>query len=440
MSTELKVIMFTDQVTSTLNTSRRTHAEVEQVTRTQDDLTSRVLRITRGILLKDTGDGCFAQFPSVLDAVQAGVLLQQRVTEHNAAQQNHRLRFELHVGIDIGELIILDNGDLRGEAANRCARICSACPPGEVYLSDAAGEIIKVNEAKLEAIGTVQLKGLGSEVRLCRVRALHIWPNAWPNAPNPFIWRGGITAAPDFFSREHEQRILRSYLQGRQNCQIIGPRRIGKTSLLRQIQRAAAQWDEKAVVANIDLQDPRCYTLSGWLRLIARQYNWLQPVTTLADFAECVETMLAQGLRPILCLDEFEEVSMRREEFASNFFLTLRSCAQQGLSIITASQRPLSELTERGDPTSPFYNIFPLLRLGPFSRADAEDFVNLYRPGTPAFTSEEKNAILEFAKDHPLALQVACFHVLEAKQNGGSVNSAMRKAADEMEVLLPDGW
>ena len=57
---------------STANTARRTKADIEQVAREQDELTNEVLRLTRGLFLKDTGDGCFAQFASVLEAVQAG--------------------------------------------------------------------------------------------------------------------------------------------------------------------------------------------------------------------------------------------------------------------------------------------------------------------------------------------------------------------------------
>ncbi|HEX8071535.1 MAG TPA: adenylate/guanylate cyclase domain-containing protein [Pyrinomonadaceae bacterium] len=439
MPADLKVVLFTDQVQSTANTAARTHEEIAQVARAQDDLTAEVLRLTRGTQLKDTGDGCFAQFPSVLEAVRAGVLLQQRVAEHNAAQQNARLRFDLHVGIDVGELVVLDNGDLRGDAANRCARVCSACPPGEVYLSEDAARLLNLNEVELDALAPLRLKGIAGETRLYRVRSLRVQAQR-PATPNPFIWRGGITAAAGFFDRDQEQRTLRAYLHGQQNCQIVGPRRIGKTSLLRQIERAAADWDAQTAVAYLDLQDPHCYTLTGWLSQAAKQCHWSTPATTLTDFADCVETALTRGLRPVLCLDEFEELTTRRAEFTRDFFLTLRACAQQGLSIVTASQRPLSELTDRGDPTSPFYNTFPLLRLGPFRPTDAQDFLTFHRPGTPPFSPDERAAILDFAKGHPLALQVACFHVLEAKQNGDTLTAALRRADDEMSVLLPGGW
>jgi hypothetical protein len=86
--------------------------------------------------------------------------------------------------------------------------------------------------------------------------------------------------------------------------------------------------------------------------------------------------------------------------------------------------------------TSPFYNTFPLLSLGPFAASDAADFVTLHRPGVPPFSPKEKTAILTFAKGNPLALQVACFHVVKTKQNGEKLPVAMQKAMDDMRVQL----
>jgi hypothetical protein len=259
-------------------------------------------------------------------------------------------------------------------------------------------------------------------------------------APNPFVWRAGIKEAAAFFDRAREQRTVRDFLHKRQNCQLVGPRRIGKTSLLLQIERAAAQWLPNTLVAYLDLQLPQCFTLAGWLKRAARQLGWKEPPADLAQFAEQVEDMIAAGRRPVLCLDEFAELSRRPDEFTRDFFSTLRACGQQGMSIVTASDRPLSELTDPSDRTvSPFYNTFPLVRLDPFTEADAQEFVALPRPGVPPFAPAELAQILAFARQHPLALQVACFRVLEAKSNADSPETAWAKAVEDMNALLP-GW
>jgi hypothetical protein len=258
-----------------------------------------------------------------------------------------------------------------------------------------------------------------------------------PVSPSPFSWRTGIRQPEAFFDRDTEQETLRKYLQDRQCCQIVGPRRIGKSSLLRQVERMAVHWGGNAVVAYLDLQDPRCFTLSGWLEHAARQLGLATAGgMDLVKFSEGLDDLLNQGCQPILCLDEFEELTYRRQEFTRDFFAALRSCGQKPISILTASQRRLRELTDASDPSSPFYNIFPPLELGPFAPADAEDFVNVDRPGVSGFARAEKKRILDFAGGHPLALQVVCFHVLRAKETGNGLETGLANAADEMTGYL----
>jgi class 3 adenylate cyclase len=433
---ELKAVMFTDQVQSTLHTARRTHREITQVSETQDRLTHTVVHQCAGTIVKDTGDGVFIAFRSCADAVRCGALLQQHVQAWNATQSQASLRFALHTGIDLGELLVLPNGDLRGNAANRAARVCAECPPGDVYFTEKVKTELHTREADVVLVDAFRLKGVTEKIKIYR---LVQWLDALEETSNPFVWRAGITTAEGFFDREAEQRTLRTYIRGRQNCQIVGPRRIGKTSFLRHLERVAPTWAETIVVAYLDLHDARCAALSGWLTRVGRQWGWTTTPTTLIEFTEGIEHMLTTGYQPVLCLDEFQELVSRRAEFSRDFFATLRSCGQQGLSVITTSQKPLSELTEPGDPTSPFYNTFPLLRLGPFTAADAADFVTLRRPGVLPFTPEEQTTIVDFAKGHPLALQIICFHVVEAKTNGDRLPAALRKAADDMQAHLPAG-
>src|SRR5262249_38306693 len=76
------------------------------------------------------------------------------------------------------------------------------------------------------------------------------FPRSDPPASSfPFSWRTGITNGEAFFDRDKEQHTLRKYLRDRQSCQIVGPRRIGKSSLLRRIERIAPHWEDGALVA-----------------------------------------------------------------------------------------------------------------------------------------------------------------------------------------------
>jgi len=436
MPTQLKVVMFTDQVRSTPNTANRTKSEIKRVSDEQDKLTAEAIQINKGKIIKDTGDGSFIEFPSCSDAVKCGFNLQRKVKIRNDAQTNDHLKFELHIGIELGDVIVLPSGDLRGNAANIAARVCSICPPGEVYFTEKIMNELQQREFQIAEVENPPLKGIDKEVKIYRLENLLCEVSV---SHNPFTWRSGITEAEDFFNRDKEKHTIRTFLQGRQSCQIVGSRRIGKTSLLLQIKHIASELDGNTVVANIDLQNPHCFTLSEWLLCVGQAFGWKTKPNNLVKFGDCIEAMLSKGQHPILCLDEFEEFKLRRNEFTHDFFSTLRSYGQRGMSIITTSQKPLSELTEPGDPSSPFYNTFPIVRLSVFSSEDAKDFVNLKRPSVEPFTSDEKNEILKFANGHPLALNVACFHVLESKGSNGSLIDAMQRTEDDMKGHLP-GW
>jgi hypothetical protein len=160
---------------------------------------------------------------------------------------------------------------------------------------------------------------------------------------------------------------------------------------------------------------------------------------TLASLSERIGNWKAQGNRMVLCLDEFEELTRHPREFSSDFFLDLRAIAQKGMILVTGSHRMLSNLVSSTNPVSPFFNIFAVVRVGPFSDKDAEDFVTRERPNVPKFTEMEKRAILDFAKGHPLVLQIACFHVLEGKRGGETLDEAMKNALIEAtESLVHD--
>jgi hypothetical protein len=250
-------------------------------------------------------------------------------------------------------------------------------------------------------------------------------------AVNPFSVRGGIRQEDAFFNRAAELSMLRDYVRGRQNCQIVGPRRIGKSSLLLHVERRCAEWCPSANVAYIDLQDPRCYTLKGWLKEVGEGLRLPHIPRSLADLMEVVEDALAGGAQPILCLDEFGEMARRPKAFPREVFLTLRACGQRGMSILTAAPQRLSALTDPRDDTSPFFNTFPILPLRAFAPSEARAFTELKRPGAPEFTERERERILEFAQGLPLALQAACYHVLAARRSSEDIGAALGRAAED---------
>lgn len=209
--------------------------------------------------------------------------------------------------------------------------------------------------------------------------------------------------------------------------------------MLRQVERSVRKWEGgRTETAYIDLQSPRSFTLAGWLEHAGQQLNLAKTPRSLADFYEGIQSLLSSGRHPVLLLDEFEEVSFRPTEFSREFFATLRSCGLLGLSTITASRITINEISAPSDSTSPFYNTFALISLETFSEANVENFLKADREGMTPFTEVEREAVRTFAKGHPLALQIAGFHIVEARRTGESVAAATRRANDDMTVHLPD--
>src|SRR5687768_3648114 len=83
-----------------------------------------------GRIFKSTGDGCLAEFPSVVNAVACAVSIQEAMPEHST---NHNI--QLRIGIHVGDVIV-EEGDIFGDGVNVAARIESLAPPGGIAITD----------------------------------------------------------------------------------------------------------------------------------------------------------------------------------------------------------------------------------------------------------------------------------------------------------------
>jgi adenylate cyclase len=99
-------------------------------------------------------------FPGAGDATAAALELVQRAPEAGLPQAR--------VGIEAGRLVFRD-GDYYGRTVITAARITDYARPGEVLVSEAAAAEIG-DEAVLEPLGPVRLRGLREPVALSRAR------------------------------------------------------------------------------------------------------------------------------------------------------------------------------------------------------------------------------------------------------------------------------
>jgi hypothetical protein len=236
---------------------------------------------------------------------------------------------------------------------------------------------------------------------------------------------------------EYERRRLELYLTKGMHCQIVGPPGIGKTALLSNVGRIATGLKGAFRVAYADLADPRCQTVPGLLERISAAWDISPPYTTMAQLGERVRDWRRRDIRPVLCLDHFEELLQRDREFTSDFFVDLRGVAQAGLMLLMASRKTLSELIPWYSRTSPFFNIFEILRLGPLPREAIKEMLESECSDVPPFTAQEKETLVRFANGYPGALREACAEVVQAKEQGESLEAALHRVEEDLRTRLP---
>src|SRR6266446_2715667 len=86
-----------------------------------------------GRIVKSTGDGFLADFPSVVDAVRGAVDMQRGMAERNASVAATE-RIEFRIGINLGDVIIEEH-DIFGDGVNIAARLEALAEPGGICIS-----------------------------------------------------------------------------------------------------------------------------------------------------------------------------------------------------------------------------------------------------------------------------------------------------------------
>ena len=234
----------------------------------------------------------------------------------------------------------------------------------------------------------------------------------------------------DFFGRAAERSKLLERIRKGASTSIVGPRRIGKTWLLKSLSlNASTALGSDYRVGFIDAYLPSCSTLRGFIETVLDELevpiaHSSEPLN-LVDLERAVRDLKRVRAIPIVCIDNFERFkdSGPLGEFDSSFFSGLRALTYEGLILITASRVPLFDIMvgtmgTRGQ-TSPFSNIFTQLRLRPFTESEAVDFVRI-KAAQAGFSEKERQCLLKYSRNEddqwpPLMLQLAGEMILEDK-------------------------
>jgi TolB-like protein len=122
----------------------------------------------RGRIVKNTGDGFLAEFPSAVQAVRAAVQFQTRVRELTLGDSEDG-RIAFRVGINIGDVIV-EPHDIFGDGVNIAARLESIAEPGGICISSSAYDYVRGKVGvEFADLGEQNLKNIARPVRVYAV-------------------------------------------------------------------------------------------------------------------------------------------------------------------------------------------------------------------------------------------------------------------------------
>jgi TolB-like protein/class 3 adenylate cyclase len=128
-----------------------------------------------GRIVKNTGDGFLAEFPSAVEAVRAAAQFQTRIKEL-AVGEAEETRITFRVGINIGDVIV-EPHDIFGDGVNIAARLEGIAEPGGICVSSSAYDHIRGKvDIQFVDLGDQNLKNIDRPVRAYA---------ALPNGPRP---------------------------------------------------------------------------------------------------------------------------------------------------------------------------------------------------------------------------------------------------------------
>ena len=287
-------------------------------------------------------------------------------------------------------------------------------------------------------------------------------------AQNPPFYAGPPIENPQYFvGRRRELNQLATLMAADQptSINVVGERRIGKSSLLKHFVRTYDQrlsnFGRKAdefLVVYLSLQAAQCQHEADFFQTAAeslsQRLNLTRPVLKMQfwqqewnrkTFAQACAHCADNGVLPVVCLDGFKELLAYRgrENFDAGFYNSLRSLTQRNaLMLVIASRESLRVYREQHKINSSFFNDARMVKLGLLTPSAVQDLVRLpqglNRVAEAALTEADQKLAAQWGDKHPYQLQLAAFCLWEARQNSQGTAEAKRQYDQQLwEVALP---
>jgi hypothetical protein len=281
---------------------------------------------------------------------------------------------------------------------------------------------------------------------------------------SPFIPGVPLEANQPIFGREEAIRFIVVESMRFKSVNLVGERRIGKTSLLNHLLGNQSKYFQHSkmqlplILVRLDMQEnisnaEQFYgkALRGLFEALPSQsylsnqslQAWLerlqaQPEATAIEFENELKRLKDVGLRPVLLIDEFERVF--EQHLAAgfpfpDFFDGLRAqISASRLAMVLFTREKLVKYFTRHSLTSTFPSYFQPLTIKELDKEAADDLL-LRQPSDRPLTTEQARHARSWSGCHPCRLQCAGAAWYQANSGGKSAQWAKERYTEIVEPL-----
>src|SRR5215472_945756 len=123
----------------------------------------------QGRVVKNTGDGLLAEFPSVVGAVRCAAEVQRGMIDREPMVSDER-RIRFRIGVNLGDVIVEDD-DIFGDGVNVAARLEALAEPGGICVSGTVRDQVRDKlPCALDDMGEQSVKSIARPVRVYALR------------------------------------------------------------------------------------------------------------------------------------------------------------------------------------------------------------------------------------------------------------------------------
>ncbi|MDA9505293.1 adenylate cyclase [Bradyrhizobium sp. CCBAU 11386] len=272
-----------------------------------------------GRVVKHTGDGFLAEFPSAVEAVRAARHFQDSIRNLTAGEAADR-RLIFRVGINIGDVIV-EAHDIFGDGVNIAARLEGIAEPGGICISSSAYDQVRGKlPIEVTDLGEQNLKNIARPVRAYSVvgtepgsarsagAAMQNSPSTLSIVVLPFTNMGGDPKQDYFVDGVTESlttdlsRISGSFVIARNTAftfknKAVDVKKVGRELNVRYVLEGSVQRGGNRLRVNVQLIDAETGN-----HLWAERFD--KPVADLFDMQDEIVSRLANELNAELVLAE----------------------------------------------------------------------------------------------------------------------------------------